>query len=61
MDLGRPFDGVITGFGRSSAPFAAQEFGVTPDIAAATKGLTNGSIPMGAVFVKKSSGGVQGE
>ena len=48
------FDEVITGFGRVGAPFAAQEFGVTPDIITAAKGLTNGAIPMGAVLVKRS-------
>ena len=47
------FDEVITGFGRTGSPFAAQEFGVTPDIITAAKGLTNGSVPMGAVLVKK--------
>jgi beta-alanine--pyruvate transaminase len=48
------FDEVITGFGRTGAPFASQEFGVTPDIITCAKGLTNGCIPMGAVIVKKS-------
>jgi len=47
------FDEVITGFGRTGSPFAAQEFGVTPDIIATAKGLTNGCVPMGAVLVKK--------
>lgn len=46
------FDEVITGFGRLGAPFAADYFGVTPDIITTAKGLTNGVIPMGAVFVK---------
>ena len=46
------FDEVITGFGRLGAPFAAQKFGVTPDLLACAKGLTNGSVPMGAVLVK---------
>jgi beta-alanine--pyruvate transaminase len=45
------FDEVITGFGRLGAPFAAQRFGVTPDILSMAKGLTNGAIPMGAVAV----------
>jgi beta-alanine--pyruvate transaminase len=48
------FDEVITGFGRTGAPFAAQEFGVTPDIITLAKGLTNGCIPMGAVLVSKA-------
>ncbi|MGE3365207.1 MAG: aspartate aminotransferase family protein [Rhizobiaceae bacterium] len=47
------FDEVITGFGRLGAPFAADYFGVVPDIMTTAKGLTNGVIPMGAVFVKK--------
>ncbi|MBL0691773.1 MAG: aspartate aminotransferase family protein [SAR324 cluster bacterium] len=48
------FDEVITGFGRIGDAFAAQRFGVVPDIMVTAKGLTNGAIPMGAVFVKKS-------
>jgi beta-alanine--pyruvate transaminase len=48
------FDEVITGFGRTGSPFAAQEFGVTPDLLTAAKGLTNGCVPMGAVLVKKA-------
>jgi beta-alanine--pyruvate transaminase len=44
------FDEVITGFGRLGSPFAAQEFGVTPDIMTCAKGLTNGCVPMGAVL-----------
>jgi beta-alanine--pyruvate transaminase len=43
------FDEVITGFGRLGAPFAAQFFGVTPDMITMAKGLTNGAVPMGAV------------
>jgi beta-alanine--pyruvate transaminase len=46
------FDEVITGFGRLGAPFGAEYFGVTPDIMTTAKGLTNGVMPMGAVFVK---------
>jgi beta-alanine--pyruvate transaminase len=45
------FDEVITGFGRLGAPFASQYFDVKPDIMVTAKGLTNGVIPMGAVFV----------
>lgn len=45
------FDEVITGYGRLGAPFAADYFGVKPDIMVTAKGLTNGVIPMGAVFV----------
>jgi len=44
------FDEVITGFGRVGAPFAATRFGVTPDLMTVAKGLTNGCVPMGAVF-----------
>ncbi len=46
------FDEVITGYGRLGTPFAADYFGVTPDIMVTAKGLTNGVIPMGAVLVK---------
>ena len=44
------FDEVITGFGRTGQPFAAQTFGVTPDLMVCAKGLTNGAVPMGAVI-----------
>jgi len=44
------FDEVITGYGRVGEAFAAQRFGVTPDMMTTAKGLTNGSVPMGAVF-----------
>jgi beta-alanine--pyruvate transaminase len=47
------FDEVITGFGRTGSAFAAQEFGVTPDMITCAKGLTNGAVPMGAVLVSK--------
>jgi len=47
------FDEVITGFGRTGHPFGAQAFGVTPDLMTVAKGLTNGCVPMGAVFVKR--------
>jgi len=48
------FDEVITGFGRVGAPFAATHFGVTPDLMTVAKGLTNGAVPMGAVFARQS-------
>ncbi|MBV8495945.1 MAG: aspartate aminotransferase family protein [Gammaproteobacteria bacterium] len=48
------FDEVITGFGRTGSPFAAQEFGVTPDMITLAKGLTNGCVPMGAVLLTKA-------
>ena len=47
------FDEVITGFGRLGATFAAEYFGVVPDMITCAKGLTNGTVPMGAVFVRK--------
>lgn len=47
------FDEVITGFGRLGAPFAVDYFGIVPDIVTTAKGLTNGAVPMGAVFVRK--------
>src|SRR5687767_11756347 len=46
------FDEVITGFGRLGQPFASQRFGVQPDLFTTAKGLTNGTVPMGAVFVR---------
>jgi beta-alanine--pyruvate transaminase len=47
------FDEVITGFGRLGAPFGAEYFDVLPDMITSAKALTNGAIPMGAVFVRK--------
>ena len=47
------FDEVITGFGRLGAPFAAQALGVVPDMITMAKGLTNATVPMGAVAVKR--------
>ncbi|MEG4988927.1 aspartate aminotransferase family protein [Microcoleus sp. BR0-C5] len=47
------FDEVITGFGRLGSSFATEYFGVLPDIVTAAKGITNGTVPMGAVFVKE--------
>ncbi|MBR1268137.1 aspartate aminotransferase family protein [Bradyrhizobium sp. AUGA SZCCT0222] len=47
------FDEVITGFGRLGAPFAANYFGVTPDMMTTAKGITNGTVPCGAVFASR--------
>jgi beta-alanine--pyruvate transaminase len=46
------FDEVITGFGRLTTPFAADYFAVEPDMMTTAKGITNGTVPMGAVFSK---------
>src|SRR5206468_9812517 len=48
------FDEVITGFGRLGKPFGSQRFGVMPDLFATAKGMTNGAVPMGAVFARES-------
>ncbi|HYF59951.1 MAG TPA: aspartate aminotransferase family protein [Burkholderiaceae bacterium] len=47
------FDEVITGFGRLGSPFAVQHFGVTPDLVTVAKGITSGTVPMGAVFARR--------
>lgn len=47
------FDEVITAFGRTGNRFAAQTFDVEPDLMAVAKGLTSGTVPMGAVLVDK--------
>ena len=48
------FDEVITGFGRLGAPFAAHHFGVVPDLMTTAKAITNGVLPMGAVFASRA-------
>ena len=45
-------DEVITAFGRLGTPFGSDYFGISPDIITTAKAITNGTIPMGAVFVK---------
>lgn len=47
------FDEVITGFGRLGKSFATEYFGVMPDIITVAKGITNATVPMGAVFVRE--------
>jgi beta-alanine--pyruvate transaminase len=62
------FDEVITGWGRLGAPFAAQHFGVTPDLMTFAKGVTSGAVPLGGVivsdavyrpFMEASGGGIE--
>lgn len=48
------FDEVMTGFGRTGAAFAAQRFGVTPDIITFAKGVTSAYVPLGGVAVRES-------
>ena len=48
------FDEVINAWGRLGKPFAADYFGVMPDLITTAKGITNGTVPMGAVFMKES-------
>jgi beta-alanine--pyruvate transaminase len=47
------FDEVITGFGRLGFAFAAERYGVVPDIITFAKGVTSGTVPMGGVIVRK--------
>ncbi|NEO98834.1 MAG: aspartate aminotransferase family protein [Symploca sp. SIO2E9] len=47
------FDEVITGFGRLGASFATEYFGVMPDMVTVAKGITSGTVPMGAVFTRQ--------
>jgi beta-alanine--pyruvate transaminase len=47
------FDEVITGFGRLGHAFAAERYGVIPDLVAFAKGVTSGSVPMGGVIARK--------
>jgi beta-alanine--pyruvate transaminase len=47
------FDEVITGYGRLGAAFAAERYGVIPDLITFAKGITSGSVPMGGVIARK--------
>lgn len=47
------FDEVITGFGRTGPCFASEAVGVVPDMITVAKGITNGTVPMGAVIVRR--------
>ncbi|HTV38271.1 MAG TPA: aspartate aminotransferase family protein [Xanthobacteraceae bacterium] len=48
------FDEVITGFGRLGHAFAAERYGVVPDLITFAKGVTSGSVPMGGVIARRS-------
>ena len=47
------FDEVITGFGRLGHAFAAERYGVTPDMIVFAKGITSGTVPMGGVIARE--------
>src|SRR4051812_26782755 len=47
------FDEVITGFGRLGHAFAAERYGVIPDMITFAKGVTSGAVPMGGVIARK--------
>jgi beta-alanine--pyruvate transaminase len=47
------FDEVITGFGRTGFAFAAERYGVVPDMITFAKGVTSGTVPMAGVIVRK--------
>lgn len=44
----------MTGFGRTGKMFAVEHFDVIPDIMTSAKGITNGAVPMGAIFVNEA-------
>ena len=46
------FDEVITGFGRLGYAFAAERYGVVPDMITFAKGITSGAVPMGGVIAR---------
>ncbi len=48
------FDEVMTGFGRTGAPFASQRFGVVPDMLTFAKGVTSAYVPLGGILVRES-------
>ena len=49
------FDEVITGFGRLGHAFAAERYGVTPDLLCFAKGVNSGAVPMGGVIARDGS------
>lgn len=47
------YDEVITGMGKTGSMFAAQTFGVTPDLICCGKGLSSGMLPIGAMIARE--------
>ena len=52
------YDEIITGFGRTGSMFAAQTFGVAPDIICCGKGMSSGAIPLAAMIAREEMGEV---
>jgi len=48
------FDEVITAWGRLGKTFGAQHFGIIPDLMTTAKGITNATVPMGAVLMREA-------
>ncbi|MDH6115458.1 beta-alanine--pyruvate transaminase [Kitasatospora sp. MAP12-15] len=55
------FDEIVTGFGRTGLPFAAQTFGVTPDLMCVGKGISGGYAPLAAVLIHERISAVLGD
>jgi adenosylmethionine-8-amino-7-oxononanoate aminotransferase len=47
------FDEIITGIGRTGRMFAAETFGVTPDVLCVAKGLSGGYAPLSAMICRR--------
>lgn len=47
------YDEVITGFAKTGRMFAAQTFGVIPDIICTGKGISSGAMPLGAMIARQ--------
>ncbi|MBC7018232.1 aminotransferase class III-fold pyridoxal phosphate-dependent enzyme, partial [Salmonella enterica subsp. enterica serovar Enteritidis] len=50
-------DEVMTGFGRTGAPFASQRYGIVPDMITFAKGVTSAYIPLGGVMIREKLAG----
>lgn len=51
LDVLLIFDEVLTGIGKTGDMFAAQTYGVTPDIICSGKGLSSGVLPLGCTMI----------